>query len=160
MERDESDVHKLLETLNGQMLNPFDTNTHRSCFVMNLATGMTSSEEVSKDITTAKEIGEKCNEQFVKSRLVKDAEMCVMDPIRKNKLKTLSFYRTPVKVPTGKLSDRKTIDADRGFPTNRCHTGQCKRTGGCYNELVVAFFSTSGGVKGKKSIPVDFIIYL
>ena len=40
------------------------------------------------------------------------------------------------------------------------HTGQCKRTGGCYNELVVAFFSTGGGVKGKKSIPVDFIIYL
>ena len=40
------------------------------------------------------------------------------------------------------------------------HTGQCKRTGGCYNELVVAFFSTGGGLKGKKSIPVDFIIYL
>ena len=40
------------------------------------------------------------------------------------------------------------------------HTGQCKRTGGCYNELVVAFFSTGGGVKGNKSIPVDFIIYL
>ena len=41
------------------------------------------------------------------------------------------------------------------------HTGQCKRTGGCYNKLVVAFFSTGGGVKGKKkSIPVDFIIYL
>ena len=30
------------------------------------------------------------------------------------------------------------------------HTGQCKRTGGCYNELKVAFFSTGGGVKGKK----------
>ena len=30
------------------------------------------------------------------------------------------------------------------------HTGQCKRTGGCYNELVVAFFSTGGGVKGEK----------
>ena len=29
------------------------------------------------------------------------------------------------------------------------HTGQCKSTGGCYNELVVAFFSTGGGVKGK-----------
>ena len=43
---------------------------------------------------------------------------------------------------------------------DRLHTGQCKRTGGCYNELVVAFFSTGGGVKGKKSIPVDFIIYL
>ena len=37
------------------------------------------------------------------------------------------------------------------------HTGQCKRTGGCYNELVVAFYSTGGGVKGE---PVDFIIYL
>ena len=40
------------------------------------------------------------------------------------------------------------------------HTGQCKRTGGCYNELVVAFFSTGGGVKDTKSIPVDFMIYL
>ena len=30
------------------------------------------------------------------------------------------------------------------------YTGQCKCTGGCYNELVVAFFSTGGGVKGKK----------
>ena len=42
------------------------------------------------------------------------------------------------------------------------HTGQCKRTGGCYSELVVAFYSTGGGVKGKKIyiIPVDFIIYL
>ena len=29
------------------------------------------------------------------------------------------------------------------------HTGQCKRTVGCYNELVVAFFSTGGGLKGK-----------
>ena len=42
----------------------------------------------------------------------------------------------------------------------RFHTGQCKRTGGCYNELVVAFFSTGACVKGKKSIPVDFLIYL
>ena len=32
------------------------------------------------------------------------------------------------------------------------HTGLCKRTGGCYNELVVAFFTTGGGVKGKKYI--------
>ena len=62
MERDESDEQKLIETLNGQMLNPFDTSTHRSNFVMNLATGMTSSEEVSKDIMSAKDIGEKCFE--------------------------------------------------------------------------------------------------
>ena len=27
-------------------------------------------------------------------------------------------------------------------------------------ELVVAFFSTGGGLKGKKSIPDDFMIYL
>ena len=32
------------------------------------------------------------------------------------------------------------------------NTGQCKRTGGCYNELVVAFFSTGGAAKGKKNI--------
>ena len=44
--------------------------------------------------------------------------------------------------------------------TRQHHTGQCKRTGGCYNELVVAFFSTGGGVNGKKSIPVDFMICL
>ena len=33
---------------------------------------------------------------------------------------------------------------------NYNHTGQRKRTGGCYNELVVAFFSTGDGIKGKK----------
>ena len=44
--------------------------------------------------------------------------------------------------------------------TRQHHTGQCKRTGGCYNKLVVAFFSTGGGVNGKKSIPVDFMICL
>ena len=36
------------------------------------------------------------------------------------------------------------------YSLSSLHTGQCKRTGGCYNELVVAFFSTGGGVKGKK----------
>ena len=30
------------------------------------------------------------------------------------------------------------------------HTGQCKRTGGCYNELVVALLRTGDGLKGKK----------
>ena len=30
------------------------------------------------------------------------------------------------------------------------HTGQCKSTGGCYNELVVAILHTGAGVKGKK----------
>ena len=30
------------------------------------------------------------------------------------------------------------------------HTGQCKRTGGYYNELVVAFLRTGDGLKGKK----------
>ena len=29
------------------------------------------------------------------------------------------------------------------------HTGQCKRTGRCFNELMVAFFSTGGGKKVK-----------
>ena len=48
------------------------------------------------------------------------------------------------------------IDFNRAEPTcyrtnfPYAHTGQCKRTGGCYNELVVAFYSTGGGVKGKK----------
>ena len=49
---------------------------------------------------------------------------------------------------------------NRPFFMRLYHTGQCKRTGSCYNELVVAFFTTGGGVKGKKSIPVDLIIYL
>ena len=44
-----------------------------------------------------------------------------------------------------KLSEKNCND-QQGFS----HTGQCKRTGGCYNELVVAFYSTGGGVKGKK----------
>ena len=30
------------------------------------------------------------------------------------------------------------------------HTSQCKSTGGCYNELVMANFRTVGGVKWQK----------
>ena len=52
-----------------------------------------------------------------------------------------------------------------GFLTAKFHTCQCKSTGGCYNELVVATcnFSTGAGVKwrkGKKPIPVDLMNYL
>ena len=42
----------------------------------------------------------------------------------------------------------------------RFHTGQCKRTGGCYNELVVAFFSTGGGVKGKKNLYLLTLLFI
>ena len=45
-------------------------------------------------------------------------------------------------------------------PSGLKNTGQCKRTGCCYNELVVTFFRTVDVLKGKKSIPVDFMIYL
>ena len=38
----------------------------------------------------------------------------------------------------------------KSWDNDPAHTGHCKRTGGCYNELVVAFFSTGGGVKGRK----------
>ena len=97
------------------MLNPFDTSTHKSNLVMNLATGMTSSEEVSKDIMSAKEKGNTCLNEFVNTRLVEGHEKGVLEPIRKNKLKTLSFFRTPVKVPSDKGSVNKSLDADRGF---------------------------------------------
>ena len=40
------------------------------------------------------------------------------------------------------------------------HTGQCKRTGGCYNELVVAFFSTGGCVKGKKNLYLLTLLFI
>ena len=32
------------------------------------------------------------------------------------------------------------------------HTSQCKRTSGCYNELVVAFLRTGDGLKGNKNL--------
>ena len=58
------------------------------------------------------------------------------------------------------------------FQQQRCHihtykkkshrhdTGQCKRTGGCCNELVVAFFSTGGGVKGKKNLYLLTLLFI
>ena len=39
----------------------------------------------------------------------------------------------------------------------RTHTGQCKSTGGCYNELVVAIFRTGTAVKGKQEISLKKI---
>ena len=46
------------------------------------------------------------------------------------------------------------------FHSYKPHTGQCKRTGGCYNELVVAFFSTGGGVKGKKNLYLLTLLFI
>ena len=43
---------------------------------------------------------------------------------------------------------------------DKYHTGQCKRTGGCYNELVVAFFSTGGGVKGKINLYLLTLLFI
>ena len=40
------------------------------------------------------------------------------------------------------------------------HTGQCKRTGGCYNELLVAFYSTGGGVKGKRNLYLLTLLFI
>ena len=40
------------------------------------------------------------------------------------------------------------------------HTGQCKRTGGCYDELVVAFYSTGGGLKGKKNLYLLTLLFI
>ena len=37
-----------------------------------------------------------------------------------------------------------------GIANREDHTGQCKSTGGCYNEVVVAYFGTGGGVKWRK----------
>ena len=42
------------------------------------------------------------------------------------------------------------LDSRRTVTVASYYTGQCKRTGGCYYELVVAFYSTGGGVKGEK----------
>ena len=68
--RDEDDVQKLLGVLTEQMLNPFDTDQHKTDLIMNLATGVTSTDEVSKDLGTASNVGKACFEKFVKSRLV------------------------------------------------------------------------------------------
>ena len=115
MERDENDVQKLLNVLTEQMLNPFDPSKHKSKLVMNLATGMTASEEVSNDIISARAKGRDNFDEFVKTRLVDGHEKGVLEPLRKNKLKTLRFYRTPVKLSSDSLSSTKVIDADRGF---------------------------------------------
>ena len=40
------------------------------------------------------------------------------------------------------------------------HTGQCKRTGECYKELVVAFFSSGGVVKGKKNLYLLTLLFI
>ena len=44
--------------------------------------------------------------------------------------------------------------------TSGVHTCQCKRTGGCYNELVVIFYSTGGGVKGKKNLYLLTLLFI
>ncbi|MEW8548443.1 MAG: hypothetical protein AB2693_33490 [Candidatus Thiodiazotropha sp.] len=63
--------------------------SHKTSLVMNLASGMTSTEEVTADITSATQVGQTCLQDFVKARLAEGHEQTVFEPISKNKLKTL-----------------------------------------------------------------------
>ena len=69
--RDKGGVQKLLGVLTKQMLYPFDKiDQHKTEMIMNLVTGITPTEEVSKDLKTASNIGKDCLDDFLKSRLV------------------------------------------------------------------------------------------
>ena len=115
LERDESDVQKLLRVLSEQMLNPFDTKAHQTSSVMNIATNVTATDDVSNDIRTALNVGKTCFDEFVKSRLGNRHEKSIMEPLKKNKLKTLAFHRTPVKLPSRSESSVVSLNADRTF---------------------------------------------
>ena len=115
LERDEADVQKLLGVLTEQMLNPFDTEAHKTRSVMNIATGLTATEDVSNDIRTALSVGQTCFDEFVRSRLAIGHEKGIMEPLKKNKLKTLAFHRTSVKLPPKGESSVVSLNADRTF---------------------------------------------
>ena len=73
--------------------------------------------------------------------------------LEENVLNLLFYQQCCILQKTGQSVDRMAGIARKCVKLILCHqqhTGQCKRTGGCYNELVVAFYSTGGGVKGKK----------
>ena len=62
-------------------------------------------------------------------------------------LKKITMYLTILS------GSKKSIKGDQKYsPMGQPHAGQCKHTGRCYNELVVAIFSTGSGAKGKKNL--------
>ena len=69
VKRDEEDVNAIIGTVLEQMPTPSDTESHKTKSIMNLATGKTSDEDVSKDLVAARQIGHSCMTDFVSSRL-------------------------------------------------------------------------------------------
>ena len=114
--RDENDVQKLVDMFQEQMLNPFQVADHKTGRVMNLASGRTSAEEISKDITSALSIGKACLKEFIDtcSRLVEGHEKSPLETISKRKLKTLSNLRTPVKFVSS-TNSKQTINAIKSY---------------------------------------------
>ena len=79
---DETLVTSCIEMIN-QWNNPFEPSEG----IVNLSSGVTASEEIKEDLLKAKEIGERCLDEFLKSR-IESGEVSLYEPIRKQKLKT------------------------------------------------------------------------
>ena len=112
--RDETDVQKLVNVFQDQLLNPFLADDHKTDLVMNLASGMTSTNEISKDLTSALSVGETRLKEFIEKRLIEGHGQSPLETIPKQKLKTLGHLKTPVKL-TAVSESKQSVNVDRAF---------------------------------------------
>ena len=85
--RDETDVQKLMKVFQEQLLNPFLVDDHKTDLVMNIASGMTSTEEISTDLKSALSVEKACLKEFIEKRLIEGHEQSPLETISKRKLK-------------------------------------------------------------------------
>ena len=86
LSRDEEDVRKV-ENITRSWINPFDKNED----LINISSGTVEPDSLANDLLGARKIGEHCDEDFIKNRIVKSS-VEFFYPLPKNNLKTFSIF--------------------------------------------------------------------
>lgn len=97
--RDESDVLKVISTLENTFINPLTP-----CSLVSISTGIIPNKKTTQDLMKAREIGLKAMEQLIETRMKECGTLSFFDTIKKKKLATFS---TMNKTKTVKLNNKE-----------------------------------------------------
>jgi len=113
LQRDESDVLKIMKCIDTKMKNPFDISEYEGekLPLINIASGTVAPTDVCESLLSAKEQGKNAMDEFVQERLVL-GETNFWEPIKKTNIKTFQSLTKPIKVTKDK-QNLKIINIDR-----------------------------------------------
>lgn len=98
MKRDEKHIVDLVEHIQSNMTNPFDTAMHPESALVNISTGLHASDEVKSSLANVVNTGKQRLEAFAHGTLSSEGTRSFYAPIQRSGLKTFSDMLKPTRI--------------------------------------------------------------